>query len=106
MKRYIKSSTVPANSNAVAIAEYVFGPYFREDYRVSIYKQVKGYALKYFAPDGHESAEDAEDMLDQMLDTAKDLDIPVLRKSVKRGFIMGSVSGTVACIVVPTGGEV
>lgn len=105
MKRYIKNSSVPANSNAVAVAEYVFGQYFREDYRIQIFKQTKGYALKYFADCTYESKESAESVLNAMIETAEDLGIPVLRQSVKKGFRMGSVPGWVACIVVPSSGE-
>ena len=99
MKRYIRSATTTANANAKMIAEAVFGKWYSDDYRVKIFKQVSGYAVKYYA-DGPGYA---EDILDQMIEAAKRLNIPVIRSSVKDGWLQqfGSIHYYVACIVVP-----
>ena len=56
MKRYIRSSSEPANSNAKKIAKETFGTWYNEDFRVKIYKQTSGYAVKYYADSPEEAS--------------------------------------------------
>ena len=62
-----------------------------------IYKQSTGYAVKYYA----ETPEEADKVLEGMIETAEYFDIPVLKSFTKLGFLHGSVHYYVACIVVP-----
>ena len=97
MKRYIRSNS--GNSHAVDIANNVFGNYWREDYRVKIFKQTNGYSLKYYADDRAY----ANKILNEMIQTAQELGIDVLRSNVKPGFLQhgGSYGYHVASILVP-----
>lgn len=102
MKKLVYSSF--DTKNAVAIAEEAFGKYFRENPYVSIYKQSKGYALKYIMSEEKYSKQDADRLLKRLKNIADELDIPVIRSSVKNGSKVtniGFVLGYVVSIVVP-----
>lgn len=99
MKRYIRPTATSANANAKKIAQETFGTRYRDEWRVKVYRQSAGYAVKYYA----DSPEEAENVLDQMTQTAEYFDIPVIKAYTTEGFLQqfGSVHYYVACIVVP-----
>ena len=82
MKRYIRSAATFANANAKKIAKETFGTWYNDEWRVKIYKQTTGYAVKYYA----DSPEEAENVLDQMTQTAEYFDIPVIKAYTTEGF--------------------
>ena len=71
MKRMIRAAKhIASNNNAVAIAEEAFGKYFRENPYVSIYKESKGYELKYIMSDEKYSKQDADRLLKRLKNIA------------------------------------
>lgn len=99
MKRYIRPSAASANANAKKIAQETFGTRYNDEWRVKIYKQSAGYAVKYYA----DTKEEAGNVVAQMIDTADYFNIPVIKSFTSDGFLQqfGSVHYYVACIVVP-----
>lgn len=95
MKRYIKASTL-SNSNAVAIATEVFGQWYRENPNVKIFKQSRGYVLKYYS----DSSSVADNVLQSMCNAAIELNIPIISSGKKPGYL-GSNAYAVAYVVVP-----
>ena len=94
-KAYQKQDTAH-NGNAVAIAEEVFYKGFRQNPQIKIFKQSRGYALKYYA----RSEVEANNILGSMYEVADELQIPILDSKKKIGYL-GSTSYIVVYIIVP-----
>lgn len=99
MKRYVKASKMGGNGNAVAIATEVFGDWFRQNKHIRIYKQRRGYALKYYT----QNQSDARNTLGSMYKIADELQIPVIDSGLSTGYLSegGVMDYLVAYIVVP-----